>query len=301
MKGISGIDLYELELFRLVARFRSFTAAAESAGISQSALSRQVQSIEGKLGVRILERTTRSVTITEAGAILLRETEAIPNIMSGALRRIREECRDAPREITVGISSELALAHVPGIFQSRLREADGAKTVVFQDDDFSLFGKVTANGLDLAIVCAGGKQLDQVEVMQTMEDRFIVISSAGEGGPENDSSRGDLKKWAAEQSWIFPSETSTTRGSVEKWIKKLGWEVRPGMELASYDLMIHFVSLGMGSAFVPRRALSGFPRKHLIAKVEVPLKLSRTLLAVTPRFSHTPDHVRKFLDGILFS
>ena len=164
-----------------------------------------------------------------------------------------------------------------------------------------MFEKVRANGLDLAILCAGGKRLEQVEVMQTMEDRFIVITPAGREMPGKDMSRSDLKKWAVAQQWIFPPDVSTTRGSVEEWIKKLGWAIRPGVELASYDLMIHFVSLGMGSAFVPRRALSGFPRKHLIAKMEVPLKLSRTLLAVTPRFSRTPDHVKEFLDGILFS
>ncbi len=86
-----AIDLHALHLLRSVAKFRGFTAAAKACGLSQSALTRQVQAIEARLGIKVFERTTRSVTVTEPGAVLLRETAAIPNILSGAMRRIRED------------------------------------------------------------------------------------------------------------------------------------------------------------------------------------------------------------------
>jgi len=301
MNELAGIDLYKLGLLRLVVEFRSFTAAAERAGISQSALSRQIQAIELQLGVSVLDRTTRSVGLSEAGAILLRETEAIPNLLSGALRRIREECGEARKRISVGFSSELALAHTPGIFHSQSRSRSEAKIEVSQDADVSLFERVRANGLDLAIVCEEGKRLDQVEVMHRMEDGFVIIAPQGDGLPGQGSTRAELRKWAVRQNWILPPESSTTRGLVDGWIRKSGWKVNPGMELGSYDLMIQFVALGMGTAFVPRRALSGFPRKHLIGRVDLPGKFSRSLIAITPRFSTTPEHVKQFLDGILFS
>ena len=301
MNELSGIDLYKLDLLRLVAEFRSFTMAAERAGISQSALSRQIQTIELQLGVSVLDRTTRTVKITEAGAILLRETEAIPNLLSGAVRRIREECGDARRRISVGLSSELSLAHMPGIFHSSLRERSEAKIEVSQSTDSALFEQVRANVLDLAIVCEDGKALDQVEVMHRMEDRFVVIAPEGSHLPGEGHSKSELKIWAGAQHWILPSECTTTRSLVDTWVAKAGWKISPGMVLENFDLMIQFVALGMGTAFVPRRALSVFPRKHLIARVDVFSKLSRNLVAITPRFSRTPDHVKEFLGGILFS
>ena len=301
MNQFAGIDLYKLELLRLVAELRSFTAAAESAGISQSALSRQIQAIEVQLGVSVLDRTTRRVGITEAGAILLRETEAIPNLLSGALRRIREECGDARKIISVGISSELALAHTPGIFHTQGRSLSEAKIEVSQDADKILFEKVRANELDLAIVCEGGMRLDQVEVMHRMEDRLVIIAPEGGDVPGEGASRAALKKWAGSQNWILPTRASTTRELVDGWIGKSGWSVSSVMELGNFDLMIQFVALGMGVAFVPRRALSGFPRKHLIGRVEAPTICSRNLVAITPRFCTTPDHVKEFLAGILFS
>ena len=57
----------DLQVFVAVARERSFTRAAAQLGVSQSALSHTVRGLEERLGVRLLTRTTRSVSMTEAG------------------------------------------------------------------------------------------------------------------------------------------------------------------------------------------------------------------------------------------
>jgi DNA-binding transcriptional LysR family regulator len=64
-------DLADLDTFAAVARQRSFRGAAVARGVSASALSEAVRRLEARLGVRLLNRTTRSVTPTEAGAQLL--------------------------------------------------------------------------------------------------------------------------------------------------------------------------------------------------------------------------------------
>jgi DNA-binding transcriptional LysR family regulator len=64
-------DLYDLMAFLAVARERSFTRAAAKLGLSQSALSHTIRKLESRLGVRLLTRTTRSVSPTEAGERLL--------------------------------------------------------------------------------------------------------------------------------------------------------------------------------------------------------------------------------------
>lgn len=65
-------DLHDLIAFLSVARERSFTRASAKLGISQSALSHTIRKLESRLGVRLLTRTTRSVSPTEAGERLLR-------------------------------------------------------------------------------------------------------------------------------------------------------------------------------------------------------------------------------------
>src|SRR5205807_10340514 len=64
-------DLYDLAAFAVVAEQGSFTRAAAELGISQSALSHTMRALEERLGVRLLSRTTRSVSPTEAGERLL--------------------------------------------------------------------------------------------------------------------------------------------------------------------------------------------------------------------------------------
>lgn len=61
----------DLIAFAIVARERSFTRAAAQVGVSQSALSHTIKQLEARLGIRLLTRTTRSVSPTEAGARLL--------------------------------------------------------------------------------------------------------------------------------------------------------------------------------------------------------------------------------------
>jgi DNA-binding transcriptional LysR family regulator len=64
-------NLSDILVFLAVARERSFTRAASKLGMTQSALSHTIRALEGRLGVRLLTRTTRSVSPTEAGERLL--------------------------------------------------------------------------------------------------------------------------------------------------------------------------------------------------------------------------------------
>ncbi|HXA45706.1 MAG TPA: LysR family transcriptional regulator, partial [Candidatus Angelobacter sp.] len=70
----SPFDLYELSLFQLVVKNRSFTKAAQAAGLTQSAITRQIQNMERSLNIALLERTTRSVRLTRPGEFLFQES-----------------------------------------------------------------------------------------------------------------------------------------------------------------------------------------------------------------------------------
>ncbi|WP_371271372.1 LysR family transcriptional regulator, partial [Enterococcus faecium] len=61
----AGVD--ELKVFLTVARLKSFTKAAAEIGVTPSAISHTVKSLEERLGIRLLARTTRSISTTEAG------------------------------------------------------------------------------------------------------------------------------------------------------------------------------------------------------------------------------------------
>lgn len=74
-------NLNELSAFRVVAECRSFTKAAAQLGVSPSALSQTIRALEARLGIRLLTRTTRNVSATQAGELMLSElTPALDSI-----------------------------------------------------------------------------------------------------------------------------------------------------------------------------------------------------------------------------
>ncbi len=89
------IDLADLEAFAEVATRRSFARAAAHLGVSRSRLSETIRGIEERLGVRLLNRTTRSVAPTEAGERLLARLRPVLDELSAALDSINS-FRDTP-------------------------------------------------------------------------------------------------------------------------------------------------------------------------------------------------------------
>jgi DNA-binding transcriptional LysR family regulator len=98
-----GKNLDDLAAFVAVADERSFTAAATKLGVSQSALSQTIRSLEARLGIRLLMRTTRSVAPTEAGERLLRTVRPRLAEIDAELAAL-SEMRDKPAG-TVRITS----------------------------------------------------------------------------------------------------------------------------------------------------------------------------------------------------
>lgn len=293
------IDLHDLHLIRLVAAHRGITAAAKAAGLSQSALTRQLQLIEGRLGLRLFERTTRSVSLTAAGTLLLRETEVLPGLLDGALRRLRESFLGEQREIAIGISRSVSLAHLPGLFHGHQRRHPEVKVTVSHLTGSALVEAVAACKLDLAVLCPPPRLPGTVMITHRIEDAFVLIVPAGVPLPpmeEHKSWRG----WASAQSWIVPPAGTRSRVCIEGWWQQ--WKGGPpvAMELDSFDVTIQLVALGMGVAFVPRRALSSFPRKRQVQRIKLPQPMKRQLAIIAPRRGTTPEHVHEFIGGILF-
>lgn len=88
-------DLSELAAFDAVARHRSFRRASEERGVTASAISHAVSNLEARVGIRLLNRTTRSVSLTDAGAMLLSQLSPAFGDIGSALDALNQ-FRDTP-------------------------------------------------------------------------------------------------------------------------------------------------------------------------------------------------------------
>jgi DNA-binding transcriptional LysR family regulator len=102
-----NLELRHYAIFAAVAELGSFTAAAKRLGMSQPSVSRAVTSIEGRLGVALVTRTTRSFTLTEAGETLaLESTRVLDAAKAATARTIRAA---APRCVVLGVKADTAV------------------------------------------------------------------------------------------------------------------------------------------------------------------------------------------------
>src|ERR1700677_162759 len=93
---MAGLQIAELAAFAAVAEHRSFTKAAVQVGIALPTMSQTIRSLEERLGVRLFNRTTRSVAVTEAGERLLAEIQPVLDGIDHALESVNS-FRDTPR------------------------------------------------------------------------------------------------------------------------------------------------------------------------------------------------------------
>jgi DNA-binding transcriptional LysR family regulator len=296
----SPFDLYELYLFHLVAQHRSFTKAAEVAGLTQSAITRQVQGMERRLDLALLERTTRHVRVTPAGAFL--EQEALRHIggVEHSLRRLREDFADARKVVRVGVSPSVGLAFLPGFFYANVRREPRVGYRVRYESSASLLSLLETGELDLAVLCPPRRIPRTLTITHRFEDTFTLIASAEIAGECARRSRPKAAEWLRTQNWLVLDPRSNTGARLGAWMKRQGWTAEPTMQLASFDLIINLVALGMGVSFVPIRALALYPAKRNIRRIALPDRFSRELVVAMRRQRVAPPHVERFVRNVLF-
>src|SRR5689334_8372894 len=97
----SGFDLADLRALVAVVDVGGFRAAANAIHISQPALSRRIEKLESALGVRLLDRTTRSIRITAVGRNFVRTARSLIDELDGALLGMRDVAATRLGQVTI--------------------------------------------------------------------------------------------------------------------------------------------------------------------------------------------------------
>ena len=168
-------ELSDLSAFAAVAQERSFTRAAARLGMSQSALSHAMRGLEKRLGIQLLARTTRSVSATAAGAVLLQELgpalERIERSVAEA-RNQREKPAGRIRLIAPRLVTQMVI--VPKLTAFARRYPEIVLEVTTSNDPVDL----VAGEYDAGIQLGEFIQRDMIAVRVTREMRLAIVGSA---------------------------------------------------------------------------------------------------------------------------
>lgn len=294
-------DLYALHLYHLVVRHGSFTKAARKAGLSQSAMTRQMQALEERLGLGLIIRTTRSLKLTEAGEYLARESARLLGGVSATLEGLRSAFGQARPVVRVGVSRTVAMAHVPGLFHaSQQRHPETACQVSYQASS-EIMSALEQNDLDVGVLCPPSRLPDSLKVTHRFQDVFTLVGSKALLEQRPKSTRQDLQRqWLLRQPWLLIHGASVTGTLMRRWMKRQGLSVEPAMELDSFDLIINLVASGMGVSLVPRRALALYRKRQALQVMALKPSFSRDLVVLVRKHRKLPRHVEEFIGSILF-
>lgn len=262
-------DLYQLHLFRLVAESGSFTRAAQITGLTQSAITRQMQSIEQQLGLSLLTRTTRSVVTTAAGKFLLQESAPVLGDVDVLLRRLREDYAEAPREVRVGVSRSVSLAYLPGFFSANVRQGPTMISRVTHESSQTILASLESDALDIGVLLPPARLSPRLRVTHRFRDAFTFIAHGEQlaASPMNVKKPAELRRWLESQPWLALQDATQTGQRLSMWLREQKLQVKPAMELDNFDLIINLVAVGVGVSLVPQRSLALYTRRHAIVRL----------------------------------
>ena len=174
---MDDLPLSDLDAFTAIARERSFRAAARKRGVSPSSLSDSLRRLEERLGVRLLNRTTRSVTPPEAGERLLeRLAPALGEVVS-ALGQL-DSFKDSPAgTLRLNVPTIAARLFMPDLVSRFLALYPQIKLEVLGEDDFI---DVVAAGYDAGIRYDERLERDMIAVpIGPRRQRYITAAAPG--------------------------------------------------------------------------------------------------------------------------
>lgn len=291
---MSRIDT--LQTFVSVVRTRNFTAAADALNVTPSAISKQISSLEERLGVRLLNRTTRSVSPTEAGQMFYQHCENILDSINEA-EKLVTDFDVAPRgRLRITAMSNFGRRELARILSDFSRE--------FPDISFDLHISdrpvdIVKEGFDFAIRIG------------TQEDSRLIAKSIAEQRIAVCATPAYLKKWGTPKNLedlrnhciLIVANAEYARSN---WLRQ--FEKEHGFSFSSIEraLMVNDIDLvyeaciaGMGIAALPTyiadRQLQNGELVQLFADIDIPV---RTIKVVFPQNRYLANKSRAFIDFI---
>lgn len=295
-------DLYGVHLFHLIARSGSFTKAAALAGLTQSAITRQIQGMEARLELQLFERTTRRVQLTRAGEFFLQQTSGLLSSVETCLRRMREEFGNAPREVRVGVSQTISLAYLPGFFVAHRRAHPEVQVRITHQPGRKVLDALEAGDIDLGLLCPPKRLSPALAITHRFQDGFVLILPKQAAAPAATLATKVhvWQSWLRQQNWLLIHEESNTGSALRRWLNRRGWNPATITEADNFDLIINLVALGMGISVVPHRALALYGRSRALQRFRIADRFSRDLVVLVRRSPAPAAHVSEFVEHVLF-
>jgi DNA-binding transcriptional LysR family regulator len=289
-------DLADLNSFVAVADHASFRAASTQLGVTASALSHSLRQLEERLGTRLLHRTTRSVSLTDAGLRLLEQLRPAIEQISGALENLNQQ-RQRPfgrlRICSSHVAAGAVIAPMWARFASTYPEVHLELWVEQRPID------MVANRFDAGIGPRRWAPVDMIGVRLADPTRVAVV-----GAPKYFKRRppprtpGDLASHSCIQ-YRFTTDGAALPWSFERNGKTKRMSTAGAVTVNIPDLAIRAAVDGLGVAYTLESLAAPFLRtEQLVRVLESDSPPVESLFLFYPRHRQVSAALRAFIDMI---
>ena len=168
-----NFDLADLRAFVAVAELNSFRAAAESIHLSQPALSRRVEKLEAALGIRLFDRTTRSVSLTAVGRDFSKKARALLDDLEDSLLSMRGVASSQVGEVVIACIPSAVYYFLPQVLKEYHAQYPRIRVRILDDGANAVLESVTRGEADFGISIIGTQE-PEIEFQSILSESFVV-------------------------------------------------------------------------------------------------------------------------------
>jgi DNA-binding transcriptional LysR family regulator len=282
------LDVARLRVFREVAARGSFTAAANALHYSQPAVSHHVARLEEELGVQLLVRQSRGLSVTPAGEQVLRHADALLDRLDEAERELGELAAAATATVRLAAFPSAATTLVPETVAALARRYPEITLDVVQADPDESLPALRDGVHDIALVydypMMERDPEPELEYELLFEDHLLLALPLGH--PQAEQESADLAA-LSDETWVAPNPC-LCRDAIEASCELRGFQPNVVSQTNDYLAMQGLVALGVGVALIPRLALSAGVRDGVVLRPLEDPPLVRTTSIVRRSSGHQP-------------
>jgi molybdate transport repressor ModE-like protein len=288
-----GVEVRHFAALDAVAREGSFGRAADRLGYTQSAVSQQIATLEKIVGETLVERPggPRAVSLTDAGAVLLRHAEAIVARLDAARADIAALRAGETGALRVGTYQSVGARVLPEVMRRFLADWPGIELGLSEPaTDPELYGMIESGELDLAF-CSPPLPDGPFEMLDLLSDPYVLLVPADDPlAARSSASLDDVG-----EALLIGSNTCASGVVVEEELSSRGYEVSYAFRSDDNGTVQGLVAAGFGVALTPLLAIS--PGDERVKALRLVPKVPRRRVAVVwHRDRHRSPAARAFIE-----
>jgi LysR family transcriptional regulator, transcription activator of glutamate synthase operon len=254
------LELRQIQYFVVVAGQRNFSRAAEAVGVAQPAISQQIRRLEEELGVDLLDRSSRPVTLTEAGEAFLTRAERMVAEAKLAKDDMREFAGVGRGRLVIGALPSLARVSLAPVL-ARFHAAHPRIELIVREENTEKLERLVGLGeLDLAVLHAvPGQYTGQashrgIMIERLFEEELVAIVPPNHRFAERTSL--DVRA-LRDEGFVLRARGSGLARAIATATTAAGFTPLVAAECTSLETLRSLVSAGIGISIVSRSAAEG--------------------------------------------